>query len=144
MSIYTTNKQTNTMNSIAISVNQTKYNNRVVTFEYTKNESIDDFLLFCRFIQNKYEEFAKKIDFLADNLPIIDEINLLKSYCYTFDDAEVNMFAKEEIKGRYREMLGLKQVMIVIDYNLILQRYDIADVQQEIRDFFETTKTECV
>ena len=131
------------MSSIAISVNQTKYNNRVVTFEYTKNESIDDFLLFCRFLQNKYEEFAKKIDFLADNIPIIDEINLLKSYCYTFDDAEVNMFAKEEIKGRYREMLGLKQVMIIIDYNLILQSYDLADVQQEIRDFFETNKTEC-
>ena len=131
------------MNSIAIRVNQTKYNNRVVTFEYTKNESIDDFLLFCQFLQNKYEEFAKKIDFLADNIPIIDEINLLKSYCYTFDDAEVNMFAKEEIKGRYREMLGLKQVMIIIDYNLILQSYDLADVQQEIRDFFETNKTEC-
>ena len=129
------------MSSIAISVNQTKYNNRVVTFEYTKNESIDDFLLFCRFLQNKYEEFAKKIDFLADNIPIIDEINLLKSYCYTFDDAEVNMFAKEEIKGRYREMLGLKQVMIVIDYNLMLQRHDLSDVQQEIRDFFEIKKT---
>lgn len=128
------------MNSIAVTVNQTKYNNRVVVFEFDKNESFDDFKLFCRFLEIKYGEFAKKIDFFADNVPIIDEINLLKSYCYTFDDAEVNMFAKEEIKGRYREMLGLKQVMIIINYNKLLDLHDLSEVEQEIREFFETTK----
>lgn len=91
-------------------ISETKYSRHI--FEYN-----DDTKETLQYYHSKCEEFAfyrRQIDFMAGDAPIIDEINLLKSYCYTFDDVDVNKFAIDEINGRYRIILGLPIIPIIL------------------------------
>lgn len=112
------------MYSITVWVCKTKYSFHGITFQANDNYCVEEFYALCEIMRTSFQLFIKKIDFLADGIPIIDEINLLKSYCHTFDDKFVNEFAKEEIKGRYRAMLGLESTPVTYDYGSLLKYGD--------------------
>lgn len=91
-------------------ISETTYSRHVFEYKDDTKETLE-------YYNSKCEEFAfykRQIDFLAGDAPIIDEINLLKSYCYTFDDVDANNFAIDEIKGRYRVILGLPKITIIL------------------------------
>lgn len=104
---------------LSICVSETKYSKHVVQFKIKKNESIKEFNVFCNFLKRLFNDAFKKLDFMAGDAPLIDEINILKSYCHTFDEVYVNDFAKEEIKGRYRLILGLEPEIVIINYDKV-------------------------
>lgn len=107
------------MTLLSVCVSETKFSKHVVQFNAKKNDSLEEFEIFCRFMKGLCRDASNKLDFMAGDAPLIDEINLLKSYCYTFDEVYVNDFAKEEIKGRYRLILGVKPEIIVINYDKV-------------------------
>ena len=104
---------------LSVCVSETKFSKHVVHFNAKKNDSLAEFDIFCNFMKGLYKDASRKLDFMAGDAPLIDEINLLKSYCYTFDEVYVNDFAKEEIKGRYRLILGVKPEINVINYDRV-------------------------
>jgi hypothetical protein len=99
------------MTTKLVPICETKYSKHIM--KYISNDENDKT---CEILQIELQKCVRKIDFLPDNIPIEDEINLLKSYRETFDDENVNTFIIEEIKGRYRHMLGLKPVDVLLDY----------------------------
>lgn len=91
-------------------ISETTYSRHVFEFNDDTEDTNQYYLSIC----DDYALYRQKIDFLAGDAPIIDEINLLKSYCYTFDDVDVNKFAIDEIKGRQRAILGLPKISIIL------------------------------
>lgn len=90
---------------------ETKYSKHVMKY-ISNNENEET----RKILEIELAKCVRKIDFFADNVPIEDEIDLLRSYRETFDEENVNTFIIQEIKGRYRHILGLKPVEVLLDY----------------------------
>lgn len=105
----------------SVTLYKTKYSEHTAIFEFNNTQKYDDFKLLCEWFKKKSTISGKKLDFMAGDAPITDEINLLKSYCYTFEEDTYTIeLAKEEIKGRLRVILGLEPVETLYNFNHLL------------------------
>ena len=115
---------------------QTKYCEHIVIYAKNKTQNHDDYILLYEFFEEQLLNSGKKLDFMAGDAPIMDEINILKSYCHTFDDDDdiyTVKLAKEEIKGRYRVILGLKPEKVAYDFNLIMTTDNAKELLEGIK-----------
>jgi ATP-dependent exoDNAse (exonuclease V) alpha subunit len=113
---------------------QTKYCEHIVIYAKNKTQNHDDYILLYEFFEEQLLNSGKKLDFISGDAPLIDEINLLKSYCHTFDDdTYTTKLAKEEIKGRYRVILGLKPEKVVYNFNQIMTTDNAKELLEDIK-----------